>query len=455
MRLVRAAVIELLRKHSTISAMATPQADSILVDDYLPARRSLRVALVTETYPPEVNGVAATIARVVEGLRTCGHELQLVRPRQDSLQEPMGQERFAEVLMRGLPIPRYPQLKMGLPARRALLRLWAEQRPDVVHIVTEGPLGWSALQAATQLRLPVVSDFRTNFHAYSRHYGVGWLRAPVMAYLRKFHNRTACTMVPTERLKTELSAAGFKGLRVVARGVDTQRFSPLHRSQALRASWGARADTCVALCVGRLAAEKNLGAVVDAFEAMRAQDPRMQLVLVGDGPERQRLQQRLQQRSPDTVFAGLRHGADLAAHYASADVFLFPSTTETFGNVVPEAMASGLAVVAYDHAAAGQLIRHGENGLLARYDDTPEFCRVARRIAGDAQQVRELGLQARRTASGLDWGRIVSAIETEYSNAIGGGPAAAGAVQALTSARGASMRGASASAMLSHTATLK
>ena len=160
--------------------MAQAHGDTLLVDDYLPARRSLRVALVTETYPPEVNGVAATFARVVEGLRLRGHELQLVRPRQgadDGVPSDAVVPHDAEVLMRGLPIPRYPQLKMGLPSRRALLRLWSTRRPDVVHIATEGPLGWSALQAATQLKLPVVSDFRTNFHAYSRHYGVGWLRA--------------------------------------------------------------------------------------------------------------------------------------------------------------------------------------------------------------------------------------------------------------------------------------
>ncbi len=404
--------------------MATPHGDTILVDDLLPARRSLRVALVTETYPPEVNGVAATIACVVDGLRQRGHELQLVRPRQDSTQQPGDEDRFAEVLMRGLPIPRYPQLKMGLPSQRALLRLWAAQRPDVVHIVTEGPLGWSALQAAMRLTLPVVSDFRTNFHAYSRHYGVGWLNKPVMAYLRKFHNRTACTMVPTEALRSELGAVGFQGLRVVARGVDTQRYTPDKRSDALRAQWGAKPDTLVALCVGRLAPEKNLGAVITAAQAMRDEmpghEPRMRLVLVGDGPERARLQQ----RSPDTVFAGQRHGDDLAAHYASADVFLFASTTETFGNVVPEAMASGLAVVAYDHAAAEQLIRHGDNGLLARYDDTAEFCRVARRVAGDWPLVRALGQQARQTALKMDWGRIVEAVESEYVAAM----AAPGAV---------------------------
>ena len=398
------------------------------VDECPPAHRTLRVALVTETFPPEVNGVAATIARVVEGLRKRDHSLQLIRPRQgagESKAQPMPADaqdigveaappRYAEVLMRGLPIPRYPDLKMGLPSKRALIQLWQQRRPDVVHIVTEGPLGWSALQAAAHLKLPVVSDFRTNFHAYSRHYGVGWLRAPVMAYLRKFHNRTACTMVPTETLRSELASAGFKGLRVVARGVDAQLFDPTRRSDTLRASWGAGPGTMGALCVGRLAPEKNLGAVMAALEAMREDDPRVRLVLVGDGPEKARLMQ----RHPDVHFAGMRRGEDLAAHYASADVFLFPSVTETYGNVVPEAMASGLAVVAFDCAAAGQLIRHGENGLLARSDDTVEFCRQARRLAGEMAFVRSLGLQARALALQLDWGRIVDAVVAEYEAAI-------------------------------------
>jgi glycosyltransferase involved in cell wall biosynthesis len=395
--------------------MSMPHEDTIVVDDYLPSRRSLRVAMVTETYPPEVNGVAATISRVVEGLRGRGHELQLVRPRQDSADAASDDGRFVEVLMRGLPIPRYPQLKMGLPSKRALIKLWASHRPDCVHIVTEGPLGWSALQAAVHLRLPVVSDFRTNFHAYSRHYGVAWLRTPIMAYLRKFHNRTASTMVPTEGLRSELAAAGFKRLRVVSRGVDTRLFDPARRSEALRASWGAGPSTMVALCVGRLAPEKNLGTVLAAVEAMRADDPGLRLVFVGDGPDKARLMQ----RSPGAIFAGVRRGEDLAAHYASADVFLFPSVTETFGNVVPEAMASGLAVVAYDHAAAGQLIHHGSDGLLAKFDDATEFCRVARRLAGDIVQARALGLQARAHANRLDWSRIVEAIEGEYVDAIG------------------------------------
>ena len=387
-----------------------------MVEDFMPSRRSLRVAVVTETYPPEINGVAATSSRVVDGLRARGHEIQLVRPRQAAGESGADTERFSEVLMRGLPIPRYPQLRMGLPARRALVSLWAHRRPDVVHIVTEGPLGWSALHAALHFKLPVVSDFRTNFHAYSRHYGVGWLRSPVMAYLRKFHNRTACTMVPTDDLRRELAQSGFKGLRVVARGVDTGLFDPARRSEALRSQWGADAQTPVVICVGRLAPEKNLAVLVAAYEAMCRQQPATRLVLVGDGPERSALQQ----RCPNAIFAGIRTGEDLATHYASADMFLFPSTTETFGNVVPEAMASGLAVLGYDYAAAGQLLRDGNNGVLARFDDAQAFCQAALQLASDPIAARVMGLQARVTACRLDWGRIVAAVETEYLHAMAG-----------------------------------
>jgi glycosyltransferase involved in cell wall biosynthesis len=394
--------------------MLTPQVAAITVDSLMPRRRSLRVAVVTETWPPEVNGVAATISRVVAELRENGHEVQLVRPRQHPHDASVQEDGYAEVLMRGLPIPRYPQLKMGLPSKRALQQLWGLSRPDVVHIVTEGPLGWSALQAALQLKLPVVSDFRTNFHAYSRHYGAAWLHKPIMAYLRKFHNRTACTMVPTEGLRAELGAAGFQQLRVVARGVDTLQFDPSRRSLALRQSWGVAPQQMVAMCVGRLAAEKNMPTLLAAFEQMRRAEPGTRLVLVGDGPEREALQR----QCPQAVFAGLRRGDDLATHYASADVFLFPSLTETYGNVLPEAMASGLAVVGFDYAAAGNLVRHGENGLLVRYGDNTDFCAVAARLAGQHGYARALGAQARMTALQLDWGSIAREVEAEYLNAM-------------------------------------
>ena len=376
----------------------------------------MHIAVVTETYPPEINGVALSIARVVQGLHARGHALELVRLRQQPGEQAASTERFQELLLRGLPIPRYPHLKMGLPSPLALAARWAlpARRPDVVHIATEGPLGWSALHAAHRLRLPVTSDFRTHFEAYSGHYGLGWLRRPVIDYLRWFHNRTATTMVPTDRLRCTLLDQGFRDLEVVGRGVDTVQFNPAHRSAALRHTWGAGPCTRVVACVGRLAPEKNLGALLAAFSAIQAAVPDSRLLLVGDGPSRRDLQA----RCPGAVFAGLRSGADLAAHYASADLFLFPSLTETFGNVTPEAMASGLPVLACDYAAAARLIRSGDNGLLVPLDDTRRFVEQAVALALDPALAQRLGARARQSVLGHGWDAIVGQIEHHLRAAV-------------------------------------
>ena len=370
-------------------------------------QRPLRIACVTETYPPEVNGVAMTIARLVQSLRARHHVVQVIRPRQGVDTGATSADGHDDVLVRGVPIPRYAGLRMGLPCMGTLVKLWKAQRPDVVHIATEGPLGRSALLAAKALGLPVCSDFRTNFHAYSRHYGFGFLRRPIIAYLRRFHNATQCTMVPTQALHDDLARDGFRGLATVARGVDVRRFDPVHRSEVLRAQWGAAPDDLVVTCVGRLAPEKNLGTLVAAFDAIRRGHPRARLVLVGDGPMRKELQA----RCPDAVFAGQRIGADLATHYASADLFLFPSVTETFGNVTTEAMASGLAVVAFDYAAAQRLIRHGENGALVPFDDSAAFVATAARTAADLANCRVLGARARIGVMALDWDSIAAQVE--------------------------------------------
>ncbi|MFN5047812.1 glycosyltransferase family 4 protein [Roseateles sp.] len=391
----------------------------IEVDEIPPLRRSLRVAMVSETYPPEVNGVARTVACVVEGLRERNHAVQLLRPRQrpgeqGAVADGDAGADFQEVLMRGLPIPRYPHLRMGMASKRSLVQLWTLRRPDIVHIATEGPLGWSALQAASYLKLPICSDFRTNFHAYSKHYGIGWLNKPILVYLRKFHNKTHCTMVPDAGLRQELEGLGFHGVRVLARGVDTRLFSPERRNPALRATWGVGEQDPVIVHVGRLAPEKNLTHLIEAFEALRQVQPRARLVLVGDGPARVELQARL----PDAIFAGMRHGEDLAAHYASGDLFIFPSLTETYGNVTAEALASGLPVLAYDYAAASQLLSNGVNGWRAPLGNAAEFQRLARLMTGDVGGLRAMGLAARQRAEQLGWSSIVSTLEGIYNGLV-------------------------------------
>lgn len=387
------------------------------------ARSQLRLAVATETWPPEVNGVAMSLARLVDGLRSRGHEIDLVRPRQGpaapdigraidgsatAVVGPGGPETDGEVIVPALPIPRHPGLRMGVPSARRLAARWRGRPPDLVHIATEGPLGWSALRAARALRLPVSSEFRTNFHEYGRHYGIGWMRRPILAYLRWFHNAADCTMVPTQRLRASLAQAGFGNVETVSRGVDARLFSPARRSRELRRQWGADDGDCVMITVGRIAPEKNAGLLLRAFEAMRAIRPRTRLVFVGDGPARRELSR----LCPEALFVGARYGEDLAAHYASADIFGFASLTDTFGNVTLEAMASGLAVLAYDDAAAGELIENGVDGLLAPVRDEARFVRLGCELVMRPERIAAMGRRARDRAMRRDWDRVVEQVES-------------------------------------------
>jgi glycosyltransferase involved in cell wall biosynthesis len=363
---------------------------------------SLRVAVVTETYPPEINGVAMTTGRMVDGLVAAGHRVDLIRPRQSGGAID-GAEGVEEMLSRGIPLPRYANLQLGLPARKVLLRRWTLQRPDVVQVVTEGPLGWSALTAARKLHLPVISEFHTNFHRYSGHYGVGWLKRPIAAYLRKFHNRADLTLVPTRALCGELALQGIPRVDVVSRGVDTALFDPARRSVALRHEWGLQPNELAVVYVGRIAPEKNLALLEKAFEAIQLRQPESRLIMVGSGPA----MQAMRARHPRAIFCGPQTGTRLAEHYASGDMFIFPRLTETYGNVVAEALASGLPVVAYRDAAAQELIAQGEQGWLATPGDEAGFVEGAVLLADSPELRARQGLAARERVASLEWSAIV------------------------------------------------
>lgn len=363
----------------------------------------LDIAFVTETFPPEVNGVAMTVGRLVDGLRARGHRISVVRPRQGK--GDAGGEQ--DLTLPGFPLPGYPGLRFGLPAGRRLARLWRQRRPDLVHVVTEGPLGWSAVSVARQLGIPVTSGFHTNFDRYSVHYGLGWMRPGVAAYLRTLHRRTLATMVPTEALAADLAGEGIGGVRVVGRGVDTQQFVPARRSQQLRSSWGVAEDGLACLYVSRMAPEKNLALVLRTFAAIQAVRPEARMIWVGDGPSRARLQA----EHPEQHFAGVRVGDDLAAHYASADLFLFPSLSETYGNVVAEAMASGLPVLAYRSAAAAELIASGIDGISIAPGNEPAYLAAALALIDAPEMLREMGERARQAMQSRGWGAVVERFE--------------------------------------------
>ena len=386
----------------------------IVLEDYPATRPSLRIAVVTETWPPEVNGVAMTLAKLVQGLSHRNHDLQLIRPRQTKSESPLNDASLEEVLMRGMPIPRYPELKLGLPSKKTLVKTWTLRRPDVVHIATEGPLGWSALQAAKVLKLPVTSDFRTNFQSYSKHYGVGWLRKPIVAYLRKFHNATACTMVPTRELMRTLSENGFANLKVVSRGVDTKLFNISKRDTSLRSSWGATDNTKVLISVGRMAPEKNLDQVLKTYEALKVTGQAFKLVMVGDGP----LKEQFQNRYPEIIFPGMLSQSNLAAYYASSDLFIFPSQTETFGNVTLEALASGIPVLAFDCAAARDWVQTGINGWLVAENNPEGFAAQAVNVFSSKDLLGQITLSTRQQVVHLDWDQIAEQVESVFWDAI-------------------------------------
>ena len=386
----------------------------ITVEHFEPAQRFLRIAVVTETWPPEVNGVAMTLSKLIQHLGHRHHSIQLIRPRQNKQDEGHEETGWSELLLRGLPIPRYPQLKLGLPSKKALIKAWSTRRPDLVHIATEGPLSWSALQAAHILRLPVTSDFRTNFHSYCQHYGVGWLTKPIVAYLRKFHNRTAFTMVPTTEMKHQLEAMGFKNLRVVARGIDTQLFHPSKRSEVMRKGWNVKPETIVLLSVGRLAAEKNLELTLNTYQALKAAGRDVHMVFAGDGPMRGVTQA----KCPEALFLGMCTHEQLATLYASADLLLFPSLTETFGNVTLESLACATPVLAFDCAAAGEFITHQHNGWLAHRDDRQSYIQTALAITADPHTLMHAREHTRASVEQLGWDEIAGQVEALFQRAI-------------------------------------
>lgn len=356
----------------------------------------MRIAVVTETYPPEVNGVASTVRHFVEQLAALGHDVALARPRQPDTAQRPGAAPIEEVLVGGLGVPRYPGLRFGLPSGGTLRRAWRAARPDVIYIATEGPLGWSALRAARALGIPAASGFHTRFDDFAAHYGLSLLTPLVFALLRRFHNAADATLVPTGELREFLERSGFERVHRLERGVDTTLFDPARRDEALRAHWGVPHEGLAVLHVGRLAPEKNLDLALRAFDAIREVRADARLIMVGDGPSRAALAR----RRPEFVWCGMKTGVELARHYASADLFLFPSLTETFGNVTLESLASGVPVVAFDYGAAREYVGPERAGRVVPRGDDAAFVDAAVALACDPAQ-RGTRSAARRAVAHL------------------------------------------------------
>jgi len=378
----------------------------------------VKLAIVTETFPPEINGVAMTFGVIARTLGRRGHSVAVYRPGRKDLPDPATETDYRQVPMKGFPIPGYPLLRMGLPAGRKLRKLWTADRPDLVHVVTEGPLGLSAIRTARALGIPATSSFHTNFHAYTRHYKVSLLHQLALGWLRYVHNQTLATFAPTRELCAELTAEGFKGMTLLSRGVDTRQFRPERRSEELRKEWGAGPDDPVVIHVGRMAAEKNYPLLFEVYAAMKRANPACRFILAGEGP----LKKALMRDHPDCIFAGFFSRDEIGRYYASADVYIHASLTETFGNVLTEAMASGLACAGFDYAAARIFVKDGVNGLAVPGESREGLVAAGVRLATDAGLRARLRAAARPAVEAQSWETVIEGFEANLAAAAGRGP---------------------------------
>lgn len=349
---------------------------------------TMRVAVVSECFLPQVNGVTNTVARVVTHLRHRGHEVLVVTPG-------AGPTQFGDVAVvrvRGVPLPGYASVSVGLPCRR-LARVLRAFRPDVVHLA--GPFAFGAFggAVAADLGLPRVAVYQTDFAGFAAHYRLRPAAGAARAWTARIHRRASLTLVPSSSAACSLLAQGVQRVRRWGRGVDAEAFHPRRRSQALRTRLAPEGELLVGY-VGRLAHEKRVGLL-----GVLRDVPGCRVVVVGDGPERRRLERRL----PFATFLGFQFGSVLAETFASLDVFVHTGANETFCQTVQEALASGVPAVVPAAGGPLDLVRHGENGLLWEPDDPDALRRTVASLAADPDLRRALAAHARRSVAGRSW----------------------------------------------------
>jgi glycosyltransferase involved in cell wall biosynthesis len=380
----------------------------------------MRVALFSEVYWPMVSGVSLTVQRAADGLRERGHSVRVYSATYD---RPLGEPDRPEVHRspsRALFLS--PEVQWAFPRRHEIRSDLAGFLPDVVHLATEFPLGLAGLREARRLGVPVIASSHTDYESYAARYGLRWAVPPGWRYLRWFYSHAVRVLCPSLTYQAHLRLRGIHHTTIWSRGVDADRFHPRHRSEAWRRALGVGPDDLLVTCVGRIAPEKGIDVLLDAWTLLTELHDRARLVFVGGGLMESEI---LRRQLPGVRLAGFRRNQELSAAYASADLFVLPSASETFGNVLLEAMASGLPCIA---AAAGgplDLLEHGRNGCLVRPNDPAALADLLRQLLGDGMHRRRLGRAARATAESRVWGTVHDSLVAEYERAARSGHAAA------------------------------
>lgn len=365
----------------------------------------MRVAIVTESYPPDLNGVANSVARVARHLAANGHQPLVIAPGPAG-RSPEWDGGVPVVRLPSLPLPTYANVRLTLPTRR-LQTILGDFAPDVVHLASPFVLGAAGAAAAARLDLPTVAVFQTDIPAYLRVYGAAWAQGLAWRWLRHLHGQVTVTLAPSTQTVEQLVRHGINDVVRWGRGVDSDLFHPDRRDERLRRDLAPDGQLLVGF-VGRLAKEKRVELL-----ARTSRLPGVQVVVVGGGPAESALRRAL----PRALFLGSRRGADLARIYASLDVFVHTGPHETFCQTVQEAQASGVAVVAPATGGPLDLVRHGRTGLLVPPCDADAIAAVVDRLAADADQRRDLGRAARAEVAGRTWAAMGDELIAHYESA--------------------------------------
>lgn len=365
----------------------------------------MRLAIFTDTYLPQVNGVARTVARISSYLRNQDVPCLIIAPNCG----PLLQSSDNLYNFPALDLPLYPECKIALPYYPKIRKILDEFKPDLLHLVTEFSMGLCGLKYASDQNLPVVASYTTNFSRYMAYYKLGFLENITWCYLRWFHNQCHLNYCPSQTVKDELEKEGFRNIAIWGRGIDAELFSPDKKSDILKKI--APDKSLFYLYVGRLAPEKDLDVLFDAWQIVSKGLPEAQLVITGDGPIADELKRKY---GEGVIFTGYRHGEDLAAVYAAGDVFVFPSTTETFGNVVLEAMAAGLPVVAAAAGGVKNLLVDGDNGIACGPRNHNDMASAMLNLAKNNELRAKMSSRARQFALKKTWDVILGNLLKSY-----------------------------------------
>ncbi len=355
----------------------------------------MRIAYFTESLPPLTDGVARTYTRLAETLNEDGHDFLFICPMTPAETEPW---RGRVIRVPSVPFPLYKYYRVGLPNPFKLDPILDRFQPDLIQVAAPTPLCLYGQNYANRRKIPTIASYHTHFVDYFPYYGYGWAVGLGWDWMRWCYNRSRKTFAPTPGAIQELTRRGFRNVEAWPRGIDSSKFSPQFRSPALRQKLGLGPEPLL-LFVGRMVGEKDLQDLADASVILKSEGYRFRLAFAGDGPFRATMEKQL----PGDYFGGFIQGPPLAELYASSDLFVFPSTTETFGNVILEAFASGLPVVGVKKGGVADLVVDGKNGYLARPKDPADFAEKIKIILDKPALQQTLAEGALQTAANFDW----------------------------------------------------